>query len=1424
MKINLLPKKKAVWKMTYKSFHIVALIALIFNMSSVGVFFTPNTALAAEKTPETAVVAEETVAKPTVEATADKTICTVGEKCEDTGTILIKKFLDLDEDGIRDANETLLSNWHFTITNGAYSTEGATNSEGVLFLYDMAVGTYQVTETLQAGWTNTTPLTQSAVVTKDNTATLHFGNIEVQEETGNLRIKKYNDLNSDGVKQTNEPYMTGWHFDVTQNGQFIADGNTGEDGDWLVIENLPVGTYQVTETQKDGWRNTDPGTDPITKNVNVTKNTIAYPTNVWFGNVEIPGECKLEITKSVNKTEANPGDTLEYTLSYKNVGTADCTGGGVQLFDNLDDRLTYNGIHSQDNTDHDITFEGNFNGTSPVANAHVVSPEESGYVKFQAVVTEDLECGENIIPNKYRIWSNETGDIWSNEVNTTIYKECYGSLKVIKYVDFGEAEPDMWEFTVQGQGTQSPVDGENYVIFTGLPEGLYSAIESTIPGYHQVSSNCNNVQVNPGEQAVCEFHNTKDTFCKMNFTKSVDKENALPGDVVTYTLNYENTGDADCTGGGVKIYDDLDNQLTYVDDTLTGNEYNGNGDGISLFEEFDGVNPLANAHEVIPGESGVITFQATITDDLECGETVIPNKAKMWSNETGYFWSNQVETTVFNECYGSLKVIKYVDEGDATPDMWDFTIAEHGTQSPADGENYVVFTQMPEGFYTASESTIPGYHQVSSTCDNVEVIAGQQAVCEFHNTVDHYDINGYKWNDLNDNGEWDQNEPGKSGWTINLNTVEGTPLNSTITSDDEEDLGHYEFTNLLPGIYQVCEAQNEGWYQTYPSENNGCHYIYLGPNADNDAMSYNFGNTAYGEISGAKFDDANGNHVRDTGEPGLENWTIQLTSSCSEVFADYDLVSDSVINLSDVSLFAQKYDLGNTLVDLNNDAVVNNYDLNCFKNVVGETPQTMTENPVITKTTDESGYYQFTGLQAGAYNVSEVQQDGWTQTFPESNGGVYGPIVITSGKVSTDNDFGNLRNPVKTPDISLVKEITNHNLVPGGFVEYKLTYANTGEVDLTNVYIVDNYPEQYLSISNTGGATDNGSELKWIIGDLAVGGTGSVTYTATIKDTTPANVDIINIATIYSDQTGPKEDDAKTVIPPVEEKKPILTITKDVNVAFANPEDTVKYTVVVSNVGDATAVNVVMTDVLPKGLTYPEGGTTKTFSLGDIEPGKSVTTTYDAVVGKDTVKGNYVNTATAKADNHDEVSDDATLEVRIPDVKGETTPELEITKEVNVEFANPGDVISYTIIVKNVGDGEAINVILTDRLPEGLVYDGTDDVVKVWNLGNMAPNATKTITYAVKVTSNITAGIYENVATVGADNAADKSAKADVEVRLISVLGAELPDTGTSAVDYLYYLIGIVTLIIGLWTIQRKNSGRSIGKQISAIQTLARKR
>jgi uncharacterized repeat protein (TIGR01451 family) len=72
-------------------------------------------------------------------------------------------------------------------------------------------------------------------------------------------------------------------------------------------------------------------------------------------------------------------------------------------------------------------------------------------------------------------------------------------------------------------------------------------------------------------------------------------------------------------------------------------------------------------------------------------------------------------------------------------------------------------------------------------------------------------------------------------------------------------------------------------------------------------------------ITGMKFNDLNGNGVRDTGEPGLANWTIQVTDS---------------------------------------------------------------NGITHTTTTDSAGNYSFTIPAPGTYTVAEVLQSGWTQTAP----------------------------------------------------------------------------------------------------------------------------------------------------------------------------------------------------------------------------------------------------------------------------------------------------------------------------------------------------------------------------------------------------------------------------------------------------------
>lgn len=77
-------------------------------------------------------------------------------------------------------------------------------------------------------------------------------------------------------------------------------------------------------------------------------------------------------------------------------------------------------------------------------------------------------------------------------------------------------------------------------------------------------------------------------------------------------------------------------------------------------------------------------------------------------------------------------------------------------------------------------------------------------------------ISGYKFNDLDGDGIWDDGEPGLSDWTIELYDSINGLINDLIDSKETAvgNLGHYEFMNLIAGIYFVQEALKNGWINT----------------------------------------------------------------------------------------------------------------------------------------------------------------------------------------------------------------------------------------------------------------------------------------------------------------------------------------------------------------------------------------------------------------------------------------------------------------------------------------------------------------------------------------------------------------------------------------------------------------------------------
>ena len=178
----------------------------------------------------------------------------------------------------------------------------------------------------------------------------------------------------------------------------------------------------------------------------------------------------------------------------------------------------------------------------------------------------------------------------------------------------------------------------------------------------------------------------------------------------------------------------------------------------------------------------------------------------------------------------------------------------------------------------------------------------------------------------------DAGEPGLAGWVIHLDGTDGQGQAVHVT-DVTDANGDYSFT-VNPGSYTVSEEQQAGWTQTFPAS--GDYDIVL--TSGETETGNDFGNFQQATKSGTKFNDLDGDGVRDAGEPGLVGWVIHLDGT--------DGLGQAV-NLTDV--------------------------------------------------TDANGDYSFT-VNPGTYTVSEEQQAGWTQSFPAS--GDY-DIVLTSGETET---------------------------------------------------------------------------------------------------------------------------------------------------------------------------------------------------------------------------------------------------------------------------------------------------------------------------------------------------------------------------------------------------------------------------------------
>ncbi|MDD5049402.1 MAG: type IV pilin, partial [Methanoregulaceae archaeon] len=184
---------------------------------------------------------------------------------------------------------------------------------------------------------------------------------------------------------------------------------------------------------------------------------------------------------------------------------------------------------------------------------------------------------------------------------------------------------------------------------------------------------------------------------------------------------------------------------------------------------------------------------------------------------------------------------------DASVDGVGGTIVPSGLQIPYDCHESETFSITADPGYIILDVFVDGISQGAvSTYTFDDIVLNHTIVAYFspESGPGCGTISGYKWNDQNGNEEWDPDEPGLSGWTINLyyRTTGQTYIFDRSTTTNTA--GFYIFTGLdYQGAYhyKVTETIQEGWENTYP-ENGEYINIVLNPGSKCYAVDKDFGN------------------------------------------------------------------------------------------------------------------------------------------------------------------------------------------------------------------------------------------------------------------------------------------------------------------------------------------------------------------------------------------------------------------------------------------------------------------------------------------------------------------------------------------------------------------------------------------------------
>lgn len=365
---------------------------------------------------------------------------------------------------------------------------------------------------------------------------------------------------------------------------------------------------------------------------------------------------------------------------------------------------------------------------------------------------------------------------------------------------------------------------------------------------------------------------------------------------------------------------------------------------------------------------------------------------------------------------------------------------------------------------------------------------------------------------------------------------------------------------------------------------------------------------------------------------------------------------------------------------------------------------------------------------------------------------------ISSNLVSTQINNANL---------ALIKSTNKQFATIGETISYTILITNSGNTAATNVQLTDPLPNG--TILTPGSVTLNGilqnvdSLVALPIGTIPGGATFTLSFQVTVINITTQNPIINNAFASYLYTVNPslpptsKTANSNSVTSTI--RLANLHATKSVNQTFAEVGDVLTYTFALTNDGNITANNVVLSDSIANGTAFvPDsvivnnvaqpGVTPASINIGSINANTTITASFQVLITSIPNPNPISNSASISYNfivdpNASPISKNTTSTTTFTQVNDANVISA---KTVDRAFATVGDVLTYTVVLTNEGSVSADSPTFVDTNPDGTTFipntflingvlqNNADPNIGV-PLPSIAANDSLTVSYQVTVTS-----------------------------------------------------------------------------------------